>query len=158
MGHLQAKSSGESVKSWVQTPRAAHHAFERLIEQHANAARLMHFLVANIENHNAVVISQKALAQRLRLSERTIRNAIRVLVEGNWIEVRRIGPHGTVNAYVLNDRVAWFGPRDGMRFSLFSAHVFVFENDQSDRDDLAELPPLRRAPRLPRDLAGGEEG
>src|SRR3546814_6297989 len=34
----------------------------------------------------------------------------------NWIEVRRIGENGTVNAYVLNDRVVWSGPRVGLRY------------------------------------------
>lgn len=42
-----------------------------------------------------------------------------MLAEDRWIEVRQIGENGTVNAYIVNDRVAWFGPRDGIRYSLF---------------------------------------
>ncbi|WP_332105345.1 hypothetical protein [Acetobacter aceti] len=37
----------------------------------------------------------------------TLKRALSVLREGNWIEVRQIGPTGTACAYVVNDRVAW---------------------------------------------------
>src|SRR3546814_15859217 len=61
-------------------------------------------------------------------------------------EVRRIGENGTVNAYVLNDRVVWSGPREGLRYSLFSATVVVSDSEQPDRDTLGKQEPLRRLP------------
>src|SRR3546814_310057 len=76
----------------------------------------------------------------------TIKTAITALVSGNWIEVRRIGENGTVNAYVLNDRVVWSGPREGLRYSLFSATVVVSDSEQPDRDTLGKQEPLRRLP------------
>ena len=55
------------------------------------------------------------------------------------------GP-GTVNAYVVNDRVAWGQPRDQLRLSVFSAAVVA---DQADQDEaLLGHGDLRRIPTL----------
>src|SRR3546814_13622099 len=76
---------------------------------------LLHLLAARVGDNNAVVVSHKTLAELLGVrSITTIKTAITALVSGNWIEVRRIGENGTVNAYVLNDRVVWSGPREGL--------------------------------------------
>src|SRR3546814_14501230 len=84
-------------------------------------------------------VSHKTLAELLGVrSITTIKTAITALVSGNWIEVRRIGENGTVNAYVLNDRVVWSGPREGLRYSLFSATVVVSDSEQPDRDTLGK--------------------
>src|SRR3546814_8542374 len=62
------------------------------------------------------------------------------------MEVRRIGENGTDNAYVVNDRVVWSGPREGLRYSLFSATVVVSDSEQPDRDTVGKQEPLRRLP------------
>lgn len=133
---------------WVQTERAAHEAWAALIAKNANAARVMHILVSQLGEHNAVVISQKNLAKLIGTTDRTVRNALKLLREDNWIEVRQIGQNGTVNAYVVNDRVAWTGKRDGIRYSLFSATVVASDDEQPDRDTLRDHQPLRKLPSL----------
>jgi len=136
--------------SWVQTERAQHERWAQFLAlKGANAAsRVMHLLLARIGDHNAVVISQKTLATMLQCDERTIRRAVAMLRSHNWIDVRQVGDRGTINAYVVNDRVAWYGSRKGARYSLFSATVVVSEEEQPDREDLNTLPPLQRLPRL----------
>lgn len=134
--------------TWVQTERAAHQAWAALITRSPIAARAMHVITAQIDDQNAFIISQEALADLVECSERRLRDAIKILAEDNWIEVRRIGGRGTVNAYVVNDRVAWNGSRDGMKYSLFSAKVYVPEQEQPDRDQLGKQPPLRRLPSM----------
>jgi len=64
------------------------------------------------------------------------------------LEIRQIGERGTVNAYVLNDRVVWSGPREGIRYSLFSAAVVVSDYEQPDQAELGQKPALRRLPSL----------
>lgn len=108
----------------------------------------MHILTARVGEHNAVVISQKTLAKLAGCSERTVRNALAILVADRWVETRQIGERGTVNAHIINDRVAWSGPRDGIRYSLFSAAVILSEEDQPDRDELGRQEPLRKLPSL----------
>lgn len=133
---------------WVQTERAAHEAWSSLIRRSPTAARLMHLLVARVGDHNAVVVSQPTLAGLLNCHVNTVAKAIRLLSDDHWIEIRRVGGSGTTNAYVLNDRVAWVGPRDGIRYSLFSAAVVVSDEEQPDRDQIGRQTPLRRLPRV----------
>src|SRR3546814_4747232 len=85
-------------------------AWARLSASNPKAGALLHLLAARVGDNNAVVVSHKTLAELLGVrSITTIKTAITALVSGNWIEVRRIGENGTVNAYVLNDRVVWSG-------------------------------------------------
>jgi Firmicute plasmid replication protein (RepL) len=134
--------------TWVQTERAAHEKWAKLIGSHPKAAALMHVIVGNVGRQNALVASQKNLARMVGCTDRTVRRALEVLQAGNWIEVRQIGANGTTNAYVVNDRVAWSGNRDGIRYSLFSAAVLVSDDEQPDQDEIGALPSLARIPAL----------
>lgn len=146
--------------TWVQTERAAHEAWAALIDKAPKAAKLMHILTARMGENNAVVVSHKVLASLMKVkSLTTVKTALAVLHEDNWIEVRQIGERGTVNAYIVNDRVAWQGSRDGIRYSLFSATVIVSDEEQPDRDSLGNQALLRRVPSLlpgERQLPSGE--
>lgn len=101
---------------------------------------------------DAVVISQVVLAKIIGRSERSVRTAPSIPRADNWIEIRQLGNAATVNAYIVNDRVAWTGKRDGIRYRLFSAAVVVSEEEQPDRDTLGHQDALRRIP----DLLPGE--
>src|SRR3546814_8965486 len=87
----------------------------------------------------------------MKCSRRTVQRAVDVLAEDRWIEIRQIGENGTVNAHIINDRVAWSGKRDGLRYSLFSAAVIISEAEQPDFEALGQQAPLRRLPSLLRD-------
>jgi hypothetical protein len=130
--------------TWVQTERKAHEAWAMLMRASPRAAELMHHLVARVGDHNAVVIAQDDLAALMGKSRRTVIRAAADLAAANWIEIRPLGKSGGVNAYILNDRIAWSGPRDGIRYSLFSASVVV-----SDRDEPIDTTgPLQKLPRI----------
>src|SRR3546814_9960409 len=55
-------------------------------------------------------------------------------------------PYTTLFRSVLNDRVVWSGPREGLRYSLFSATVVVSDSEQPDRDTLGKKEPQRHLP------------
>lgn len=133
---------------WTQTPRSAHEAWAALGRKSPLASQIMHLLAARVGEHNAVVISQGTLAKLAGASRRGVQNAIAILVQDRWIELRQIGERGTINAHVINDRAIWIGSRDGLRYSLFSAMVVVSEEEQPDREELDNLAPLRELPRL----------
>jgi len=139
--------------TWVQTERAAHEAWAQFLSLRGAlaASRVMHLMLARMGDNNAVVISQKTVAELLDCDVRTVRRAISMLREHRWIEVRQIGDRGTINAYVINDRVAWTGKRDDIRYSLFSAAVVLSDREQPDRDQLNNQQPLRRLPSMYRD-------
>jgi DNA-binding transcriptional MocR family regulator len=152
---IEKKPKGQ----WVQTERAAHEAWATLISKAPKAAQLMHILTARVGEHNAVVVSQKTLSALMRCSRRTVQRSLETLVEDRWIETRQLGDTGTVNAHIINDRVAWSGKREGIRYSLFSAAVILSDEEQPDRDELGHQEPLRRLPSLfrgERQLPSGE--
>jgi hypothetical protein len=130
---------------WVQTERTAHEAWANLIARKPRAAQLLHHLVAQMGHQNAVVVSQKVLAQLMGVDTRTVSRSVAVLVEEHWVQVVRIGK-GKEAAYVVNDRVAWGQSRDQLRLSTFSATVIADFDDQEP--DALEHRDLRRIPTL----------
>jgi hypothetical protein len=131
--------------TWVQTERKAHEAWADMIAKRPRAAQLMHRLVACMGQQNAVVISQKLLAQMMGVTDRTVRNAIADLVADRWISVVKLNGPGTVAAYVINDQVAWGEARQNLHTSVFSATVIA---DKSDQDSTLIGANLRRIPTL----------
>ena len=131
---------------WVQTERKAHEAWAHLIARKPRAAELLHHLVAQMGHQNAVVVSQKTLAQITGRSVETVKRALRDLVAERWVSVVKLNGPGTVNAYVVNDRVAWGQPRDQLRLSVFSATVIADFGDQEEA--LLGHADLRRIPTL----------
>lgn len=134
--------------TWVQTDRASHEAWAALSVRNPKAGALLHVLAARVGDHNAVVVSQPALAKIMGCSKETIKRAVAELRAGGWIEVRQLGPTGSVNAYVLNDRVVWHGSRENRRYSHFSATVVVDAAEQPDQAELGNQPPLTQLPRM----------
>lgn len=115
---------------FVQTDRSAHEAWGRLGTKHPAASALLHVLVANVGDSNAVVASHKVLARLMGSSPSTVKRALATLTAGNWIEAHQIGANGTVNAYVLNSRVAWTEGRDRLRYARLQADVLLAEDEQ----------------------------
>lgn len=118
-------------RTFIQTERATHEAWARLILASNRSAQLMHILCAQLDDTtNAVVISQKTLAKLMNCTERTIRNSLQPLINGHWIQVVQIGQAGTVNAYVVNSTVAWTKGRDDLHLSSFHARVIADAEEQ----------------------------
>lgn len=134
-------------QNWVQIPRVSLEEWGSLITRSPVAARLMMLLAARVGEHNAVVASQPTLASLMGVHVNTVAKATKLLAAERWLEIRRVSGSGSTNAYVLNDRVVWSGPRDGLRYSLFSATVIASDVEQPDCADLGKQKPLRRLPR-----------
>jgi DNA-binding transcriptional regulator YhcF (GntR family) len=131
--------------SFVQTERRAHEAWASLIAKSPTAAMVMHHLVARMGHQNAVVISQKTLAKLLGCHPDTVKRAVADLVRDRWVQVVQVGGRGTVNAYVVNDTVAWGQSRDQRpTLSVFSAQVVADAEDQTAA--VLEAKSLRRLP------------
>ena len=143
---LTTKRAGAGT--WVQTERAAHERMAQLAATNPRALGILHILIANMGRHNAIVASQQTLAQLAGCSVRTLQRSLDTLKAGCYVEVQQIGPSGTACAYIVNDRVAWSGSRDGIRYSLFSAAVLVSDAEQRDRDQIGSQPPLERIPQV----------
>nr|CRY95456.1 hypothetical protein [uncultured prokaryote] len=133
-------------RAFIQTERSTHEAWARLILSSPKSAQLMHLLCAQMDDAtNAVVISQKTLAKLMKCSVRTVQYAIVPLVEGHWVQCLRLGTTGSINAYVINSRVAWSKGRDDLHLSAFHARVIVDIEDQVP-GTIAEVGKLRTVP------------
>jgi hypothetical protein len=141
---LGAPHQGTS-EAFVMTARVAHEAWAELSVAKPRAAALLHQLTAKMGHQNALVVSQKTLAKMLKVTDRTVRAAVKDLVDGHWITVVKINGPGTVCAYVVNDQVVWGQPRDQLHLSIFSAAVIA---DRADQDPDQETVELRRIPTL----------
>ncbi|MDF4211135.1 hypothetical protein P2W50_31275 [Pseudomonas protegens] len=126
--------------TWVQTERAGHEAWAELIKRNPKAAQLLHKLVANMDEKGALVASHKLLAQLCDVSIMTIRRALAVLVEQNFIQTVRVGSErGGVLAYIINSRIAWADSRENLKYATFSAKVMVTSSEHTDALDGPEL-------------------
>ena len=157
-------------QTWVQTERASHEAWSTLVRTKPRAAALLHTIVANMNEHSALVASRPVLARMEQCSEATIKRAVADLKAGNWIEVVQVGGKGGVNAYVVNSRVAWANRRDQLPTAMFTATVIAAASEQESIDTAplhalpalypgeAQLPhePVEEAPPSQPDLAGVE--
>jgi hypothetical protein len=148
MKQRQLGLTTEPSGTWVQVERAAMERWSKLAVSNPRAAAVMMLMTSQMGRNNALVASQATLAKMAGCGLNTLKRALAVLKEGNWIEVRQIGPTGTACAYIVNDRVAWSGKRDGIRYSLFSAAVLVSDEDQPDQAELGAQPPLERIPTM----------
>ncbi len=145
---LPVAQKSKSV-TYVQTELKAHEDWGRLILKHPKAGAILHFLAGRVGQHNAVVMSHKTIADLVGISTATVTRNIKVLRENNWLEVRKVGATNSVNAYVLNSRVAWTGKLENKRFALFSANVIVSEEEQDEALGAIEnQPELRKLPSL----------
>jgi hypothetical protein len=134
--------------TWVQTDREGHEKWATLTIHNPRASGLLHLMISQMGHNNALIASQANLARMAGCSVRTLQRSLSALIEHNWVEARQIGASGTVNAYIINDRVAWSGARDGIRYSMFSAAVLVSDDEQPDLEKLGSQNPLTRIPAL----------
>lgn len=118
---------------------------DKLIAKEPTAARVLNHLIRLTEpgSGGVVIISRATLGKMLRVSDPTVGRAIRVLVEGSWIQRMRVG-----GAYALavNRSVAWTGPRGNIDHAVFNAVVVASRDEQSD--DALASPDLRRIPTI----------
>lgn len=138
---------GPEGQQWVQVPRKSMEAMAVLMGQSASAARLLVKITARMGDHNAIVASNQTLSDLSGLSLATVKRALKTLQDQKWVNILRLGPTGTVRAIVVNDQVAWFGPREGLRHSLFSAAILVSEAEQ-DPVEMAANGPLYEVPAI----------
>lgn len=116
--------------SWVQTERKAHEKWAGLISRKPRAAALLHLIIANMNSRGALIASQTTLAELSGTSVSTVKRAIKVLVDEQWVQTIRIGSErGGALAYVVNRRVAWADKRKNGQYALFDARVLVSERD-----------------------------
>lgn len=130
----------------VMVDRDAQEAWTALLMKSKMAAIVLHYLVSKKGHSNAIVISQKTLAEVLEVNQKTVQRAIATLVEDRWVTVVQLNGAGTSSAYIVNDQVAWSEDRNSVELSIFEATVVADKADQNYQT-LADIQ-LRKIPTL----------
>jgi hypothetical protein len=114
----------------------------KLMLEYPTAANVFMFLVENMGDDNALIVSQGTMADYMGLSRRTVQYAITYLYENKYIDILKTG---TSNIYCINADIAWQQAHNKKRFAKFAARVLVSESEQS-RVEKEKTPRLQIKP------------
>lgn len=134
----------KDTADFVQVTRGYLKDLSELADKSLFAFKIFSFLMERMTRQNAVVISQTTLAEILECDKSTISRAIKVLRDGNWVQVVRIG---TSFGYLVNSKVVWRS-HQSKRYGYFSAEVITSETEQKESIDSLENQPLRHIPNV----------
>ena len=136
-----------NVQGWVQTDKATHQDMWKLNLEMPSALTILHFFISRMaRGSNGVVMSHKAIANTIGMTDKTVMRATKLLDDRRFIQTLK---SGNQNAYIINSKVAWQGPR-GSRYVTFSADILVHECEQAKPVDqlIEEQKELKRVPIL----------
>lgn len=138
---LKAKQvMGQSITHFAMVELQALEGLGSLVRTHPKAAELMLTLIRQMPpgSGGVVVCSRQAMREMLDCSMPTVERALRVLIDGGWVQRMRIG---SAHALAINQRVAWVGSRGNIQHAVFSATVIASRTEQ---DAMALTPPPAR--------------
>jgi hypothetical protein len=133
---------GAVNQGFVQVSRKYLDELDELAFRSPAARKLLTSLVKAMNKQNAVMVSQESLVKLTALSKPTVKRAVALLREQNWIEVVKVG---TANVYRVNSGVFWTARADG-RWTSFSAEVIANFDEQDEVTKATPTPKLRHIP------------
>lgn len=127
---------------WLQFEKKGIRELQNLAMSHPAAMGTLMYMCTTMSRSNALVVSQKAIADAIGATRETVNKAIKILTTHNFVQVVKAGGN---TVYVVNSRVAWQGER-GARYAAFGADVIAIETEQAGPID--DLKPLKSVPKL----------
>lgn len=143
---LKAKQTmGQPLTHFAMVELQALEGLGMLVRSHPKAAELMLTLIRQMPpgSGGVVVCGRQAMREMLDCSMPTVERALRVLIDGGWVQRMRIG---SAHALAINHRVAWVGSRGNIQHAVFSATVIASRTEQDDMG--LNPPPARNVPIL----------
>jgi DNA-binding transcriptional ArsR family regulator len=101
----------------------------RMSAENPTALRILLWLIRLMDDRNAVVTSQVAISEALKLHRNTVSNAVSYLKANKAIAVLK---SGTTNVYAINEQIAWKEDADFKRYAHFSAKVYLVGSEQEE--------------------------
>lgn len=136
---------GDRGRSFAQIDLATHEEWMHLANSQPKAGALLHGLCRLAGADQAVAASQRTLAEYMGVSQMTISRALKVLIEGNWIEKVQLGNTAQTAAYRINSRAHWTGNR-GTRTHMTSFRARIIASEKEQPDSISDRAPLRKIP------------
>jgi hypothetical protein len=96
-------------------------------QENKTALNIFLWIAKNMDDKNALVVSQEALSNVLGVTTRTIQYAIAYLKEKKALEVLK---SGSSNIYALNSKIVWQDDAERKKYAHFTAKVYVSAEEQ----------------------------
>lgn len=114
---------------WTQLNNEHTRDLMTLAINYPRAHAVLYFLVDQMDNMNAIVVSINTIAELMGVTRQTISQAIKVLKQTNFITVNKTG---SSYVYSINDSVFWKSHQKNRQYSKFSAQVIISEEEQEE--------------------------
>ena len=88
---------------------------------------IMDFLVSNMDRHNAVICSYKVMQEKFGYSRAALSEAIKLLREHNYIEVKKTG---ISNIYMIKKELYWNSWGTNYSYAQFGANIIISASEQ----------------------------
>jgi len=113
--------------NFVQVNKDYYKAEDWLMAKSPIAYRIFKFLINNIDNYNAVICSYKVIQETFGISQDTIRRAIKLLKDKQYIDIYKTG---TSNVYAVNKNIVWNSWGTNYQYAKFAANIVLSESEQ----------------------------
>lgn len=95
--------------------------------KYPKAQAILYFLVDQMDQYNAVMISYRVIKELLGISQVTVARSIKTLKDKGFITILK---SGTNNVYAINDSVYWKSWSNNKKYSRFPANVVISLDEQ----------------------------
>ena len=102
-----------------------------MTKENPTALSIFLWIVKYMDNRNALVVSQQAIAESLGLHKNTVYLAVKYLKEKKALTVLR---SSNTNIFAINAQIAWRDTADAKKFAHFDAKVYISESEQHEED------------------------
>lgn len=99
------------------------------ISENSVAVQILMFFLENMNNQNAIMVSQKTLTEVLGKSRTTIYNSLKYLDSNGIIATGKIG---TANTYIVNPEIAWQNSAQNKKFVKFNGAILLGETENKE--------------------------
>lgn len=123
------KKEGSPFSKWTQLNNEHTKDLITLAVKYPRAHAVLYFLVDQMDNKNAIIVSINTIAEIMGVSRQTISNAIKILKDTNFIDIHKTG---TSYVYSVNNSVFWKSYQKNREYAKFSAKVIISSNEQDE--------------------------
>jgi len=123
----EAANKKSSYQKWAQLNLDYTRELMELSMKNGLSHALLYFLVEQMDELNAVMISSKVLEEFTGKSRQTISRALKVLKDKGFIAVFK---SGNSNIYAINDKIYWKSYGKNRKFSKFPANIVLTASEQ----------------------------
>lgn len=131
---VSVDENGEFIEKnafFFQFNKGTYPAVRKLLLDYPLAGNIFLFMVENMDNTNALMISFQAMSEIFGRTRQCLSKAIKHLKDHNFLDVLK---SGNSNVYCLNANIVWHRSRDNIKFAKFKANVYLTYNEQMSKE------------------------